>query len=446
MPGAGGAAVTLNTHNLTESERAEVKAGRDLYHHNEFVSKQISIYRDLPYCWTKACQQFVTRELQNLTLPQISVIIIFNNEAWTPLLRSIHSVLERTDPSVLREVIVVDDKSSLVHLQAPLEKYFKKYSKVKIVRLPKRMGLINARMMGVRYATAPVLVFLDAHIECFKGWSESMLIRIARNPRAVVYPIIEGIDSESFQVSCTSSTMFFGTFEWKNLNFNWIKIPKREFQRRENEADSFRSPTMPGGLFAITKQFFEHLGTYDTEMLFWGGENIELSFKTWMCGGSLELDPCSHVGHVFRKGVAAHGSIHQTYLNSLRVAEVWMDDYKNYFYERSRYRIEKENTIDVADRQILRQNLDCKDFAWYLENIFPEKTIPSCVKYSGEESKFILHVPSHQCLDVVVNSSLIQLSDCADATSTQRWEMGLRRPDIKFPMPEHLKSSLPCLL
>lgn len=45
-------------------------------------------------------------------LPQLSVIFIFVNEALSVLLRSIHTVIQRTPSHLLKEIILVDDHSN----------------------------------------------------------------------------------------------------------------------------------------------------------------------------------------------------------------------------------------------------------------------------------------------------------------------------------------------
>jgi len=353
-------------------EKEEMEVGYRDFAYNVLVSRRLGPFRELPDTRHKTCSDRRYSEV----LPTASVIICFYNEHVFTLIRTVESVLRRSPDNILHEVILVNDGSSnnLDHVHTQLKQI--EWRRVRMLHTGGREGLIRARILGARNATGDALVFLDSHVECNIEWLQPLMQQIKDSQTNVATPIIDSIDPDTFTYK--PSPLVRGGMNM-GLIFKWAGLPDNYLDKPEKFSEPILSPTMAGGLFAISRKYFKYLGEYDSGLEIWGGENIELSLRIWLCGGRLDIVPCSRVGHIFRKrrpytSTNSRGEDTQT-LNVARVARVWLGEYMKYFDEL----VPDAANMDIGDistRVELKHRLGCKDFSWFHKNIFPELELP----------------------------------------------------------------------
>lgn len=356
-PGEQGAAVILTA----EEEKLKDKLYK-VNGFNAYASDKISLQRSIKDIRHPDCK---AKKYWN-KLPNCSIVVPFHNEHWTTLLRLTHSVINRAPKELLHEVILVDDYSTKDFLKKELDDYMaQNFNNVKVVHATKREGLIRTRILGAKHATGDVILFLDSHVEANINYLPPLLDPIADDYRTVVCPFIDVIDFENFNYRAQDEGAR-GAFDWE---FFYKRLPLLP-EDLAHPAEPFNSPVMAGGLFAISKKWFWELGGYDPGLDIWGGEQYELSFKLWQCGGKMVDAPCSRIGHIYRKFAPFPNPGVGDFVgrNYRRVAEVWMDEYAQYLYDhRPHYR--NIDPGDLTEQRAVRERLKCKPFKWFMEEV-----------------------------------------------------------------------------
>ncbi|KJH51687.1 glycosyltransferase, group 2 family protein [Dictyocaulus viviparus] len=355
---------------LNEEEKAYYDFGLKSFAFDVLASDRLGVRRDPGKISHELCANTTFND-GNFTT---SIVIVHHNEALSVILRMLTGIFERTPSHLLHEVILYEDASDTEH---HLTDYLNQFAsingwtdKIIVKRTEERQGLIKSKTLASRLATGDVIVFLDSHCEVTEHWLEPLLDPIVENPNSVVLPIVDIIHPASFDYSKAMIAKI--GFDW-SLRFKWIYLNWEYFDIAENNVKPIESPSMSGGLLAVRREYFRTLGEYDMGMEIWGAENVDLSLKTWMCGGRVVVAPCSRIGHVFRmrRPYKGKGNMDTNLFNSLRVAKTWLDDYEKYFI-RARPKAARMDFGDISPSLEIKKRLNCKDMNWYVTNIYPD--------------------------------------------------------------------------
>ena len=139
-----------------------------------------------------------------------------------PRFRNIVSVLNRSPPALLGEILLVDDMSSLEELHEGFERHLEVLRKqlppglIRAVRRDIHDGIVGARNRGADEAKHEIILFLDSHAEVAEGWLTPLVARIHEDPTRVVVPNIRGFNLDSLKLMGGEPwPPNKGTFSWR---------------------------------------------------------------------------------------------------------------------------------------------------------------------------------------------------------------------------------------
>jgi len=227
--------------------------------------------------------------------------------------------------------------------------------RVKIIELDTSIGQRAAYNLGVRASSGEFVMKVDAHALMSVGYDETLKAHCP--PKTVVLPEMRRLDVEAWKAKGRGKThfMFFGLDLYCHY---W-----RDYRKRpEAQAEYPEVMTGQGSCWFTRREWNDHIGLLDEGVGSWGNVGIEVSLRTWLCGGSQIVNKRAWQAHWFRRDDGGF-----TYpMDGRKVAKAHNYTRDNYYY--------KDDAFENQTRP----------FSWLIEKFAP---VPGWEAYLVDEFK-----------------------------------------------------------
>ena len=305
----------------------------------------------------------------------VSIIIHFNEDQYYDAKLTLHSVVQHTGRDQYKEIVILDDGSKTIQHEAAEFLNQKQFAKVKVYRTDIPGGESSSKYKASKLAQGDVLVFLSTKSVVNKGWLAPLVKAVHEKENRIATPHVDNFlagyrffENKHNLVNVMSLTL--GTYYYETESTD------------KNDVSYVNNPVIRGDAFAMRKHFLHQLGDFDEGISVGGGEHLELSLRTWLCGGEINVVPCSRV--------VTHDALKpQTIQNAgniRRITDLWLGTLKHIVYNQAKVKfpLHEPEDSEVAmwlrlRKSHLRNSIpgQCHDFDWYHEKIAKQLVLPN---------------------------------------------------------------------
>lgn len=227
--------------------------------------------------------------------------------------------------------------------------------RVKLIKLDQSIGQRAGYNLGVRESTGEYVMKIDAHALMSPGYDVELQAHCP--PQTIVLPEMRRLDVHTWQDKPRGRThfMYFGLDLYCHF---WQSYRKRAAAKAEYP----ETMTGQGSCWFTTREWNDYIGLLDERVGSWGNVGIEVSLRTWLCGGSQIVNKKVWQAHWFRKD---EGGFPYP-MDGRKVAKAHAFTRDNYYYK-----------DDAFEHQV-------RPFKWLIAKFSP---VPGWDAYMADEYK-----------------------------------------------------------